>query len=943
MREEERNTRLTNIADYLMVNASFLDDNKVVGFDTTHFKSNEYIMKQLLFFWILILSSVGCYASDTTMQVVAGNLRRLYNLYPIEKIYVHQDRTTYRAGETMWLKVYQDFLSNSEDRSRIVHLQLINGYNQLVLEKQWPLRDGKATGDILLPDTLPTGNYQLRGYTNYMQNFGEEHFFMRELKIEGIGSLPRIKIDFSVKQNNVSVQLNVPLELRQGKKLCYRVNVNGNESRIYSFEADEEGDARFDILLPEEVKKEDETEFVLLLGDQEHIYPIPFKQAMELALLPEGGYCVEGLVSKVAVKLAGSNGKGLAAKGYILDLVDGDERPFQTSDLGFGSVYFQPEPGHEYVAVVDSLQLRVPMPKPLKQGVVQQIRYRNGQMRIVLSQNLGMDVPAFLMIHHQGTIYYHAKLNLIKEKTVMDIAYNQLPAGPFTVTLYDEQDRVYSERLAFVKYPECMPIALSGDKSDYGHREKVTLEVGSDFLPDGMVDSDFSISVVKKGLDPVSERSDYYMDYYLGSELKGRIENPGLYFANRDSLSLSRLDLVLLTHGWRRYSQKEMLLGDLPEMPYAIEQGLGFSGRILEGMRLKPEEMEINALFKQDSIDQTFTFHPARGGVFRFAGFDFTGTSEMLLSVIDKQKNALDFILMEPEAPRSTYYSPLLELRDSLDQLSVLMSRYENGGQVKDIDKVVHELPEVTVMKRKKETRSFSLHNEDFASHSYVVKENEHFSPHNMASLLSRVPGLRVYISPDGFGTTIRVNGAVTTAGFGGGGDSGAAEGADRSHSPVSGSLSADKLDPVIVLDGVIDYTGYALKMDPNRVKKVEVLIGAAAMVYTRNAFAGVVVIHTKSWKDRIDSTPVKSKNYQFVGYDQVKEFYSPDYSLEKDRSGWVDDRNTLYWNPSVTLNGEGKAELSFYTSDINGEYEVICEGRSGGKIGIGRGVIVVK
>ncbi len=828
---------------------------------------------------------------------------------------MHQDRTTYRAGETMWLKVYQDFLSSSENRSRIVHLQLINGYNQSVLEKQWPLRDGKATGDILLPDTLPTGNYQLRGYTNYMQNFGEEHFFTRELKIEGIGSLSQVKIDFSVRENNVSVLLNVPSELREGKKLRYRVRVNGDESCAYPFETDEAGDVRFDVLLPDEVRKEDKTEFVLLVGDLEHIYPIPFRQSWELALLPEGGYCVEGLVSKVAVKLTGAKGKGLAAKGCILDLTDGKERPFQTSDLGFGSVYFQPKAGHEYVAVVDSLQLRVPVPQSLKQGVVQQIKSRNGRMRIILSQNLGTDVPVFLLIHHQGRIYYHAKLNLTKEKTVMDIGYDQLPAGPFTVTFYDEQNRVYSERLAFVKYPECLSVALSGDKLSYGHREKVTLEVGTDCLPEGTAAGDFSLSVVRKGLDPASERSDYYMDYYLGSELKGHVKNPDLYFANRDSQSLARLDWVLLTHGWRRYSPKEVLQGALPEMSYPVERSLGFSGRILEGMRLRPEEMEISALFKQDSIAQTFTLHPARGGVFRFGGFDFTGTSEMLLSVTDKQKNALDFMLTEPEAPRSTFYSPLLELQDSLAQLSVLMSRYESGGQVEDIDKVVHELPEVTVVKHKKKTQSFSLHNEDFASHSYVVKENEHFSPNSMASLLSRVPGLRVYPSPDGLGVTIRVSGAVTTGGFGSGGscNSNRPDG-DKDPSPVSKGPSVDVSDPVIVLDGVIDYTGYALQMDPNRVKKVEVLVGAAAMVYTPNAFSGVVVIHTKSWKDRIDSTPVKSKNYQFVGYDQVKEFYSPDYSLEKGRSGWVDERNTLYWNPSVTLDGEGKAKLSFYT-----------------------------
>ena len=47
-------------------------------------------------------------------------------------------------------------------------------------------------------------------------------------------------------------------------------------------------------------------------------------------------------------------------------------------------------------------------------------------------------------------------------------------------------------------------------------------------------------------------------------------------------------------------------------------------------------------------------------------------------------------------------------------------------------------------------------------------------------------------------------------------------------------------------------------------------------------------------------------------GYSTPVEFYSPDYSLlPKDE----DYRRTLYWNPNVTTNKEGKASVEFYNN----------------------------
>jgi hypothetical protein len=60
----------------------------------------------------------------------------------------------------------------------------------------------------------------------------------------------------------------------------------------------------------------------------------------------------------------------------------------------------------------------------------------------------------------------------------------------------------------------------------------------------------------------------------------------------------------------------------------------------------------------------------------------------------------------------------------------------------------------------------------------------------------------------------------------------------------------------------------------------------------------------------------------------QVSQFVSPDYtSTDKKESHIPDYRNTLYWNPSVKLNKDGKAGIEFWTSDNKSDYVVNVQG----------------
>ena len=66
------------------------------------------------------------------------------------------------------------------------------------------------------------------------------------------------------------------------------------------------------------------------------------------------------------------------------------------------------------------------------------------------------------------------------------------------------------------------------------------------------------------------------------------------------------------------------------------------------------------------------------------------------------------------------------------------------------------------------------------------------------------------------------------------------------------------------------------------------------------------------------------------LGWQKPVKFYAPKYnSVEARRTAARDNRITLYWNPSVKVDANGEAWISFYTTDSASDYRIEIEGKS--------------
>lgn len=102
-----------------------------------------------------------------------------------EKIYVHTDRDYYYPRETIWLKAYLGYSMPAlrDTLSQTLYVELISPDKVRVDSKVYQIKEGVASGDFKLEETLPEGQYYLRAYTNWLRNYGDSTIFIKPIPI----------------------------------------------------------------------------------------------------------------------------------------------------------------------------------------------------------------------------------------------------------------------------------------------------------------------------------------------------------------------------------------------------------------------------------------------------------------------------------------------------------------------------------------------------------------------------------------------------------------------------------------------------------------------------------------------------------------------------------------------------------------------------------------
>jgi hypothetical protein len=145
------------------------------------------LIRPAALFILQILTGINLFSQ--VQENLIDSLTRKFENYvsavPWEEIYLHTDREEYIAGEYIWTNFYifeRQSLKPSK-RSKIAYIELLNSENRPVVQKRFFINNGSGPGQLQLPDTLSTGNYSLRAYTNWMKNFLPHNCFVKDIRV----------------------------------------------------------------------------------------------------------------------------------------------------------------------------------------------------------------------------------------------------------------------------------------------------------------------------------------------------------------------------------------------------------------------------------------------------------------------------------------------------------------------------------------------------------------------------------------------------------------------------------------------------------------------------------------------------------------------------------------------------------------------------------------
>lgn len=848
----------------------------------------------------------GSITTDSVLQNIATQVLML----PQEKVYVQTDKPYYINGEKIFFRA---FLLNAlthqpSNLSRYVYLELIDPVNKVAIRKMIRPDRFMHYGAIEIPEDLPQGNYQLRAYTRFMTNGSDDYFYSQPIYIADPHVLTvNTETNFNFlndKQVEVSIRF---VNSEFGTAILPKeIPMQLNDEKVKELKPDESGwvHARFNL-------PTDKTERTLYVEAEVNYrlfgqyIPIPFpKEKIDMSFYPEGGSLLEGVTSRVGFKVLNSNGNAEKVSGTIVDNNGQDVAAFSVAHEGMGFFQLQPEAGKTYTARCEynGETVTFALPAAQKNGYALATADMRDKLRIsVNATSKPINETLYLLIHTRGDVNFLAPWDNTQESIVLEKL--MLPSGVNHLMLFNDRFEPLSERLIFTLHNDWLTADLTTDKDVYGQRDHIRMGIAVSPETDNEIfEGSLAISVTDDSQIEQGTLPSILTQALLVSELQGNIKDPGFYFTDKRSATVAA-DLLMLTHGWRRYDLTKAIQGDftLPEvMP---EQMQTLTGLVKGGLAARPY---ANADITVMAANNFATTKTGEDGRFRLDGFEFPDSTAYIVQAMSKSgmKN-VELILDQESFPAVTPRWWAADLPEQDAFLGFVKNADEQYLSVNGMRMI--NLEEVVVKGSRFSDERYRSPNYAIADQSLNESQIENAKASTMQDLLSRIPGVISTRSQTrarhsfAQAPLIVVNGMMMNLGV---------------HSDDERSSDAEVAS---ILDNI----------DPSTVGRIDVLYRSTNLVtYNRYGTYGVIEIFLKDPSMFISKKNFNVGNVTPQGYSWSPEFYSPIYDTpEAKRNAVPDLRSTIYWKPDVLLDEEGKAAVDFYSNDHQATYTVIVEG----------------
>ena len=627
-----------------------------------------------------------------------------------------------------------------------------------------------------------------------------------------------------------------------------------------------------------------------------------------IQFFPEGGDLIAGVSNKIAFKANDQWGKPVKIGGYIQNGNGEKKDSLRIIHDGMGYFFLFPQTGENYVAkwkdekgkeYVTSL----PVVKPTGVSLQVTLSENKRTFSVIAAQDVAKSLGT---LHILGTINQYQAFKISKDispgfiKGV--IPTQDLPSGILTITVFDGQWKPLAERITYLNNEEYR-FNTEMNVEHWGLNKRARNEILIT-VPDSLPAS-FAVAVTDAGIDTDSSNT-IFSHLLLTSEIKGQVYNPSYYFSANNDIIAQRLDLVMLTNGWRRFNWEDVVNGKLPKIIYPKDSTyLSLSGKIYGATPSQLREAaSIILLVNQKKAaegNKMFMLPVESNGTFNDPSI-FLFDSAHIFYKLSKGLSDASVKFMENRLPALRNRLPAVGFfNNQLGDTSGFNRHFQLSDEtVRLLLELEGKTLENVIIKAK--TKSpLEIMDQKYSSGLFaggdgyqfdLVNDKLGFASRNVFEYLqSRVAGLQINTSSNPPTMTWR-GGA-----------------------------------PQIFLDEMPIDGDFASSIAVSQIAYIKVLrppfFGGSG-----NSSSGAIAIYTRRGDDAKEEPGKGLANSKVSGYTAIRQFYSPNYSSFNAANEKRDIRTTLYWNPQVTTTAlKNKIKITFYNNDVSKAFRVIIEG----------------
>ena len=620
----------------------------------------------------------------------------------------------------------------------------------------------------------------------------------------------------------------------------------------------------------------------------------------DVQFFPEGGHLVRNVPSKVAFRAIDSEGKGVSFRGSLLNQQNDTLLRFEPLRVGIGYFVFTPAGGEKYRVSIRDTQGKTfsyPLPDIREHGFALQVSDSTADLLKVVvsfqSDNQVNDEEAssvvHLIAHTRQIVRYDESRSLRRGKSVFLIRKSDLHEGISHLTLFNEARQAVCERLVFRKPSRRLNIEIATQRTQFGAREKVEIDLTAHTSAHTPANANLSASVFLLDSLQALEPMDLESYVWLTSDLKGTVENPSYYFTQSGPAVDQAIDNLMLTHGWRRFHWKDVIQKSTFPRPYPLEAGGHFiTGRIFNAQTGKPASHVVAYLASPEQNPHLLVSKSDSLGVLRFEAKKFTGPRDI---VVQTDTRIDSTYRMESNSPFSDkpFSYPLRSFRFNQRWKELLVTRSINMQTQNAYIRKNLPLPD------------------DTDSSAFYGRPDEKYFLDNYTRFSTMEEVMREYVP----GVFVRKR-------------------QGKFYFMLLDRLRVKTIfkdEPLILLDGVPVFdTDKLMAFDPLKIKKLEVV--GSRYYLGPLSFPGIVSYSTYKNDLAGFSIDPRALILSYDGTQAAREFYSPQYDTPAARASRLPDfRNLLHWAPDLTTDEKGRLKLVFYSSDQPGTYAVVIQG----------------